>query len=69
MTIPTSSRGEIYVVFADGVEAKYQQALDDNEDIEVVVMTSSELKQALDNGQFQVPASAAAGYMALGRNA
>lgn len=64
---PTNSRIEIYVVFADGVECKYPQALDDNEDIEVVTLSADELATALDNGEFQVPASAAAGYMALRR--
>lgn len=62
---PTSSRGEIYVVFAEGVIQKHEQELDDNEDIEIVTLSSEELQAALDNGQLQVPASAAAGYMAI----
>lgn len=62
---PTSSRGEIFVVFAEGVSRKYEQALDDNEDIEVVTLSANELSRSLDDGRLQVPASAAAGYMAV----
>lgn len=65
---PTSSRGEIYVVFANGVDCKYTQDLDDNEDIDIVKVSANELERSLDNGEFQVPASMAAGYMALRRN-
>lgn len=62
---PTSSRGEVYVVFAEGVTTKYDQSLDDNEDIDIVILSAEELLKALDDGQLQVPASAAAGYMAI----
>jgi ADP-ribose pyrophosphatase len=62
---PTSSRGEIFVVFAEGVDCKYEQDLDENEDIEIVALSNEELLKALDEGQLQVPASTAAGYMAL----
>lgn len=65
---PTSSRGEIYVVFAEDVKQNYEQTLDDNEDIEIVKLTTQELLNALDDGRLQVPASAAAGYMAIRSN-
>lgn len=65
---PTSSRGEIYVVFAEGVGTKHEQSLDDNEDIDIVTLSAGELLEALDDGRLQVPASTAAGYMAIRRN-
>ncbi len=65
---PTSSRGEIFVVFAEGVSRQHEQALDDNEDIEIVTLSPNQLQRSLDDGCMQVPASAAAGYMVLRRN-
>lgn len=64
---PTNSRGQIFVVFAEGVSRKYEQALDGNEDIEIVTLSGNELRQALDAGHLQVAASVAAGYMAMER--
>ena len=64
---PTNSRCQIFVVFAEGVRRTQEQALDDNEDIEIVALSPKELEQALTNGGLQVAASVAAGYMAIGR--
>jgi len=63
---PTNSRGQISVVFAEGVNLKYEQALDDNEDIEIITLSNNELRKALTNGELRVAASVAAGYMAIG---
>jgi 8-oxo-dGTP pyrophosphatase MutT (NUDIX family) len=64
---PTNSRGQTFVVFAEGVRHKYEQSLDSSEDIEVVTLSSSALRQVLGAGLMQVAASVAAGYMALER--
>lgn len=63
---PTNSRCQIFVVFAEGVSRKYEQALDANEDIEIMVLSHGELRKSLAGGGLQVAASAAAGYMAIG---
>lgn len=63
---PTNSRSKISVVFAEGVDQKYEQELDANEDIEIITLTDDELREALAHGELQVAASAAAGYMAVG---
>lgn len=64
---PTNSRGQIFVVFAEGVSRKYEQKLDESEEIEVMTLSSKDLRHALNEGRLQVAASAAAGYMALER--
>ena len=62
---PTNSRGKVYVVFAEAVEHKHAQDLDETEAIDLIILSRDELLKALQDGQIQVGASAAAGYMAL----
>ncbi|HSW91050.1 MAG TPA: NUDIX hydrolase [Candidatus Saccharimonadales bacterium] len=64
---PTNSRCQIFVVFAEGVHYTQKQALDDNEDIEIITLSQNELEQALTDGELQIAASVAAGYMAIRR--
>jgi ADP-ribose diphosphatase len=64
---PTNSRGQTFVVFAEGVRLRYEQSLDSNEDINVVTLSRSALRRALDAGHLRVAASVAAGYIALER--
>lgn len=64
---PTNSRCRIFVVFAEGVHYTQEQALDENEDIEILTLSRNELEQALVNGELHVAASVAAAYMAIGR--
>ncbi len=62
---PTNSRVEMSVVFAKGVEIVGEQHLDENEDIEMIQVSSDELRCMLINNELSVAASAAAGWMAL----
>jgi hypothetical protein len=56
----------VSVVFAKDVTITNEQQLDENEDIEVIQVTSDELRRMLINNELSVAASAAAGWMALG---
>jgi len=64
---PTNSRVKIAIVFADNVTIKHRQHLDDNEDIEVIQLTTDELRTMLMNNELSVAASVAAGWIALER--
>jgi len=64
---PTNSRVKIAIVFANNVTIKHRQHLDDNEDIEVIQLTTDELRTMLMNNELSVAASVAAGWMTLER--
>lgn len=64
---PTNSRVKIAIVFADNVTIKHRQHLDDSEDIEVIQLTTDELRTMLMNNELSVAASVAAGWIALER--
>ena len=64
---PTNSRVKIAIVFADNVTINHGQHLDDNEDIEVIQLTTDELRTMLMNNELSVAASVAAGWIALER--
>lgn len=63
---PTNSRVKVSVVFAKDVTITNEQHLDENEDIEVIQVTSDELRRMLINNELSVAASVAAGWIALG---
>lgn len=63
---PTNSRVKISIVFANGVTIVDEQHLDENEDIEIIQVTSDELRSMLINNELSVAASVAAGWIALG---
>ena len=64
---PTNSRVKIAIVFANNVTIKHRQHLDDNEDIEVIQLTTDELRTMLMNNELSVAAAVAAGWIALER--